>query len=65
MVDTCIPTQVLTLPQYREMIAPAPPKPTQLAKALFDFTGQRDRELTFKKVQLVNSSCMYAVVAMN
>ena len=59
---TCIPTQVLTLPQYREMIAPAPPKPTQLAKALFDFTGQRDRELTFKKV---NSSCMCVVVAMD
>lgn len=31
------------------MISPAPPKPTQLAKALFDFQGQSERELSFKK----------------
>ena len=45
-------SQVLTLPQYREMISPEPPKPMQLAKALFDFQGQNDRELSFNKVHV-------------
>ena len=36
--------------QYEEMLEPEPPKPTQLAKALFDFQGQKDREISFEKV---------------
>lgn len=39
--------------QYEEMLQPEPPKPTQLAKALFDFQGQSDKEISFEKVLLV------------
>ena len=42
--------QVLTMQQYEDMLEPEPPKPTQLAKALFDFQGQSYRELSFEKV---------------
>lgn len=42
--------QVLTMQEYEEMLQPEPPKPTQLAKALFDFQGQSDREISFEKV---------------
>ena len=50
LISVHTPSQVLTLPQYREMISPEPPKPTQVAKALYDFQGQSDRELSFNKV---------------
>lgn len=41
--------KVLTLQQFRELSSPGPPKGTQLAKALFDFKGQTDKELSFSK----------------
>lgn len=41
--------KVLTLQQFRELSSPGPPKDTQLAKVLFDFQGQADKELSFKK----------------
>ena len=35
------------------MLLPPPPSPTQLAKALYDFQGQSDREISFNKVRAV------------
>ena len=48
--------QVLTLQQFRELSSPGPPKDTQLAKALFDFKGQTDKELSFSKVHVHDNS---------
>lgn len=54
--------------QYEEMLQPEPPKPTQLAKALFDFQGQSDKEISFEKVLLVqflsqsNLLYMYGII---
>jgi len=49
---TCtLPVQILSMSEFNAMTTSRPETPKQKAKALFDFKGQSDKELTLQQVQ--------------